>query len=204
MLRAREPALRTAATPGPTGPARGRCSAGLLRRVAVLRRGAQARPVGGLGRDRCCAGGPDPRRGMVANVYRPEPPCRSSPLMSNLASVSSSESLWHRSSARVSLGLPLMAGVSGTRSSRWFRRRNTPRSAPRPASLGAGHSHRATWRSRVVPWRGGVRRWAPLGGGIMLLVFLGFSGERTDIGAHVAGFAMAASWASFSPLLRIA
>jgi hypothetical protein len=24
----------------------------------------------------------------------------------------------------------------------------------------------------------------------MLLVFLGFSGERTDIGAHVAGFAM--------------
>ena len=24
----------------------------------------------------------------------------------------------------------------------------------------------------------------------MLLVFLGFSGERTDIGAHIAGFAM--------------
>ena len=46
------------------------------------------------------------------------------------------------------------------------------------------------WRSRVVPWRGGVRRWAPLGAGIMLLVFLGFSGERTDIGAHVAGFAI--------------
>jgi rhomboid protease GluP len=45
-------------------------------------------------------------------------------------------------------------------------------------------------RSRVVPWRGGLRRWAPLGGGVMLLVFLGFSGERTDIGAHVAGFAM--------------
>jgi membrane associated rhomboid family serine protease len=45
-------------------------------------------------------------------------------------------------------------------------------------------------RSRVVPWRGGIRRWAPLAAGIMLLVFLGFSGERTDIGAHVAGFAM--------------
>ena len=44
-------------------------------------------------------------------------------------------------------------------------------------------------RSRVVPWRGGLRRWAPLAGGVMLLVFLGFSGERTDIGAHVAGFA---------------
>jgi rhomboid protease GluP len=60
------------------------------------------------------------------------------------------------------------------------------------------------WRSRVVPWRGGIRRWAPLGAGIMLLVFLGVSGERTDIGAHVAGFAMAASWASFSSLLRTA
>jgi membrane associated rhomboid family serine protease len=46
------------------------------------------------------------------------------------------------------------------------------------------------WRSRIVPWRGGLRRWAPLGAGIMLLVFLGFSGERTDIGAHVAGFAV--------------
>jgi membrane associated rhomboid family serine protease len=46
------------------------------------------------------------------------------------------------------------------------------------------------WRSRVIPWRGGIRRWAPLAAGIMLLVFLGFSGERTDIGAHVAGFAM--------------
>jgi membrane associated rhomboid family serine protease len=45
-------------------------------------------------------------------------------------------------------------------------------------------------RSRVIPWRGGIRRWAPLGAGIMLLVFLGFSGERTDIGAHVAGFAI--------------
>jgi rhomboid protease GluP len=45
-------------------------------------------------------------------------------------------------------------------------------------------------RSRVVPWRGGLRRWAPLGAGIKLLVFLGFSGERTDIGAHVAGFAI--------------
>jgi membrane associated rhomboid family serine protease len=44
--------------------------------------------------------------------------------------------------------------------------------------------------SRVVPWRGGLRRWAPLAGGVMLLVLLGFGGERTDIGAHVAGFAM--------------
>lgn len=45
-------------------------------------------------------------------------------------------------------------------------------------------------RSRIIPWRGGLRRWAPIGAGIMLLTFLGFGGERTDVGAHVAGFAV--------------
>lgn len=43
-------------------------------------------------------------------------------------------------------------------------------------------------RTRSVPWQGGIRRFAPLGGGIMLLVFLGFGGVRTDIWAHVLGF----------------
>jgi rhomboid protease GluP len=43
-------------------------------------------------------------------------------------------------------------------------------------------------KSRTVPWRGGLRRWAPIGAGIMLLAFLGFGGERTDVGGHVAGF----------------
>ncbi|MCC6984154.1 MAG: rhomboid family intramembrane serine protease [Bauldia sp.] len=38
-------------------------------------------------------------------------------------------------------------------------------------------------------WLRGFRRWAPLAGGIMLLAFLGVSGERTDIGAHFLGFA---------------
>jgi membrane associated rhomboid family serine protease len=47
-----------------------------------------------------------------------------------------------------------------------------------------------TRRSQIVPWRGGLRRWAPIGAGIMLLTFLGFGGERTDVGAHVAGFAV--------------
>jgi membrane associated rhomboid family serine protease len=45
-------------------------------------------------------------------------------------------------------------------------------------------------RSQVVPWRGGLRRWAPIGAGIMLLAFLGFGGERTDVGGHFAGFVM--------------
>jgi membrane associated rhomboid family serine protease len=47
-----------------------------------------------------------------------------------------------------------------------------------------------TRQRRTVPWRGGLRRWAPLAAGVMLLVYLGWGGERTDAGAHVAGFAV--------------
>lgn len=41
-----------------------------------------------------------------------------------------------------------------------------------------------------------LRKWAPLAGGMTLLVFLGFSGEKTDILAHVMGFCsgIAAGW----------
>jgi membrane associated rhomboid family serine protease len=35
----------------------------------------------------------------------------------------------------------------------------------------------------------GLRRWTPLAGGLMLLVYLGIGGERTDVGSHAAGFA---------------
>ncbi len=45
-------------------------------------------------------------------------------------------------------------------------------------------------RSRIVPWRGGLRRWAPIGAGVMLLTFLGIGDEHTDVGAHVAGFSV--------------
>ena len=42
-----------------------------------------------------------------------------------------------------------------------------------------------------------LRRLAPLGAGVLLLAYLGFGGERTDVGAHVAGFAvgLACGWA---------
>jgi membrane associated rhomboid family serine protease len=42
-----------------------------------------------------------------------------------------------------------------------------------------------TWKRR--PTR--VKRWVPLAGGVALLAFLGMSGERTDLFAHVTGFA---------------
>jgi membrane associated rhomboid family serine protease len=45
-----------------------------------------------------------------------------------------------------------------------------------------------TWLGEAFA-RSGLRRFAPLAGGIMLLAFLGIGGERTDIGGHVAGFA---------------
>jgi len=46
-----------------------------------------------------------------------------------------------------------------------------------------------TWRRRSPLWRYGLRRWLPLAAGVMLLAYLGFGGERTDLGGHVAGFA---------------
>jgi rhomboid protease GluP len=46
-----------------------------------------------------------------------------------------------------------------------------------------------TWRRRAHLWRHGLRRWLPLAAGVMLLAYLGFGGDRTDIGGHVAGFA---------------
>ncbi len=44
------------------------------------------------------------------------------------------------------------------------------------------------WRRGPSHWARGLRSWLPLAAGVMLLAFLGFGGERTDIGAHVAGF----------------
>jgi membrane associated rhomboid family serine protease len=59
------------------------------------------------------------------------------------------------------------------------------------AALGILSGH--AWSARAVRWQGGIRRWAPIGAGIMLLAFLGFGGERTDVGAHVMGFAVGAA-----------
>ncbi len=48
----------------------------------------------------------------------------------------------------------------------------------------------ATWKRKQVRRALGLRRWTPLAGGLMLLVYLGVGGERTDVGGHLAGFAM--------------
>ncbi len=54
------------------------------------------------------------------------------------------------------------------------------------ASLGIIAALRQSKRHGRVDSR--LRKWTPLGAGLALLVFLGFSGENTDILAHVMGF----------------
>lgn len=44
-----------------------------------------------------------------------------------------------------------------------------------------------TWQHQRFS-QSGLRRFAPLAAGLMLLSFLGIGGERTDIGGHLAGF----------------
>jgi hypothetical protein len=66
--------------------------------------------------------------------------------------------------------------------------------SPSHASIGASTAVFATlgilaaysWKQR----RHLVNRWLPFGGGVALLAFLGMGGGRTDIFAHVTGFAL--------------
>jgi rhomboid protease GluP len=44
------------------------------------------------------------------------------------------------------------------------------------------------WQRQAPDWRQRLRQWTPLAAGAMLLAFLGVGGERTDVGAHFAGF----------------
>lgn len=46
----------------------------------------------------------------------------------------------------------------------------------------------AALRHKWRPPEFSLRYWSPLGGGLMLMAFLGFGGGNTDIGAHVFGF----------------
>ena len=53
------------------------------------------------------------------------------------------------------------------------------------AALGivSAYTRQRRWLERHL----GLRRLAPLGAGVLLLAYLGFGGERTDVGAHVIG-----------------
>jgi len=47
-----------------------------------------------------------------------------------------------------------------------------------------------SWRRRRDPGDRWAYRWAPLVAGVILLGFTGAGGERTDVLAHLGGFAM--------------
>ncbi|MGD9508345.1 MAG: rhomboid family intramembrane serine protease [Geminicoccaceae bacterium] len=51
-----------------------------------------------------------------------------------------------------------------------------------------------TRRRRWIEGHLNLRRLAPIGAGILLLVHFGFGGERTDVGAHVLGFLVGAGF----------
>lgn len=53
-------------------------------------------------------------------------------------------------------------------------------------ALGMMAAH--TWRKGAVGAQGWLRRWAPLGAGVVLLGWLGTAGRHTDVMAHLLGF----------------
>ncbi len=54
------------------------------------------------------------------------------------------------------------------------------------AALGLMAAH--TWRLGAAGSQGWLRRWAPLGAGVVLLAWLGTAGKHTDVMAHLLGF----------------
>jgi len=78
--------------------------------------------------------------------------------------------------------------------------------SPTHASIGASTAVFATlgilaaysWKQR----RHLINRWLPLAGGVALLAFLGMGGGRTDIFAHVAGFAAGCLFGALYGLLE--
>jgi membrane associated rhomboid family serine protease len=83
----------------------------------------------------------------------------------------------------------LLAGTLGnTLNALWQSPTHTAVGASTAVFAALGLLAALSWtRRRHSEHRGGVR-WAPLCGGVMLLAYTGFSGVRTDVGAHVTGF----------------
>ena len=64
-----------------------------------------------------------------------------------------------------------------------------------------------TWRTRHNRLYRGMRRWAPIVGGMMLLSLLGGPGERIDVTSHITGFVagslLGAFYGTFGSRLRL-
>lgn len=96
----------------------------------------------------------------------------------------------------------LVAGSLGNALNAWIR-------PPQHSSIGASTAVFAAlgilaaqaWRRNrwQTSW---MQRWAPIIGGVLLLAYLGTGGERTDVAAHVCGFACGAGLGSLLGTLR--
>ena len=84
----------------------------------------------------------------------------------------------------------LLAGAAGNALNAWLQ-------SPQHTAVGASTAVFAALgmlaglmlRRQRDRWRRGLRRWTPLAAGLMLLAWIGVGSERTDVGAHLAGFA---------------
>ncbi|MBI1827658.1 MAG: rhomboid family intramembrane serine protease [Planctomycetes bacterium] len=108
----------------------------------------------------------------------------------------------------------LIGGAAGNLLNAWIRpgwHNSIGASTAVFAALGilAGHAWRIKSSNRIPR----MQKWAPLISGVILLGYLGTGGERTDVGAHVLGFACGAglgaliaqktSAAWFSPVVQV-
>lgn len=83
----------------------------------------------------------------------------------------------------------LLAGTCGNLLNAWIRPEGHNSVGASTAVFGAlGIVAAHAWQLRRTMRTPGLRRWAPLVAGIVLLSFLGTGGVRTDVAAHVAGF----------------
>ncbi|MSO69827.1 MAG: rhomboid family intramembrane serine protease [Alphaproteobacteria bacterium] len=85
----------------------------------------------------------------------------------------------------------LLAGGAGNALNAWAQTANhTTIGASTGVFAALGLLAAQSWTHDRAPDVRGLRRFLPLAGGVILLSFLGVGGERTDVGAHVFGFAV--------------
>lgn len=84
----------------------------------------------------------------------------------------------------------LIGGAAGNAINAWFQPADHTSVGASTAIFAAlGIVSACAWAQRRSGRTFSLRRWAPLIGGVVLLSYLGVGDARTDVGAHVAGFA---------------
>jgi len=83
----------------------------------------------------------------------------------------------------------LLTGAAGNAMNAWVQPTEHSSIGASTAIFGAlGILSACTWWQRRRIESGWLRKWSPLVGGMVLLAYTGFGGERTDVVAHLTGF----------------